>query len=232
MIHRTLAGAVALAVVLAMLAGCGRDEPVEPVETAVANDAGDAATGAGDASLASAPPAEVAVQQPWTRAVPPNAPVAAGYLTLINGTAVDDRLVEVRSDAAQRVEIHEMLGAGDGTMQMREVEGGLPLPGGISVDLRPGGLHLMFFGPDVARWQAGARIPVTLVFEGIGEREVEMEVFAPGEAPSDGGMRMRGPGEDHGHGHHGDMEHGRHDGHGGDQQDEEAPEDGHVHDGH
>ncbi|WP_255505521.1 copper chaperone PCu(A)C [Alkalisalibacterium limincola] len=105
------------------------------------------------------------------------------------------------------MEIHEMVSAGDGTMQMREVEGGLPLPGGISVDLRPGGLHLMFFGPDTARWQAGEGIPVTLVFEGVGEREARMDVYAPGEAPADGALRMRGPDaagddEEH-HDHHG-----------------------------
>lgn len=176
--------------VLALLVACGAREDEAPA-VAPAPEA-EAVTEA----PAAAPPAELVVQQPWTRAVPPNAPVAAGYLRMVNGTQVDDRLVEVRTDAAERVEIHEMVGAGDGTMQMREVEGGLPLPGGISVDLRPGGLHLMFFGPDTARWQAGGTIPVTLVFEGLGEREVEMDVFAPGEAPSDGGLRMRGPGED------------------------------------
>lgn len=191
--------------VLAVLAACGPRDDAVPEGTPPAD------TVAGPEASVAAPPAELLLQQPWTRAIPPNAPVAAGYLTLINGTQVDDRLVEVRSDAAERVEIHEMVSAGDGTMQMRELEGGLPLPGGISVDLKPGGLHLMFFGPDAARWQAGESIPVTLVFEGVGEREVLMDVYAPGEAPSDGALRMRGPDageedEDH-HGHHG------HDGH-------------------
>lgn len=198
---------VLAATMLALLAACGARDEQAP----------DAAPAPADAARAeapaAAPPAELVVQQPWTRAVPPNAPVAAGYLTLTNGTQVDDRLLEVRSEAAERVEIHEMVGSGDGTMQMREIEGGLPLPGGISVDLRPGGLHLMFFAPDTARWQAGGRIPATLVFEGVGERSIELEVFAPGEAPSDGGVRMRGPGKEHddgedavhddGHGHHG-----------------------------
>lgn len=194
--------------VMVLLAACGpRDEDVAAPTTPAPG------TAVGEGAPAGALPAEVVLQQPWTRAVPPNAPVAAGYLTMINGTRVDDRLLEVRSDAAERVEIHEMLSAGDGTMQMREVEGGLPLPGGISVDLRPGGLHLMFFGPDTARWQAGERIAVTLVFEGVGEREVEMEVFAPGEAPSDGGVRMRGPADDGDHGHDGPPE-GGHDQHG------------------
>lgn len=229
MIHRTLAQGMALAAVLAILAGCSNDEPDE---AAAANDAGQAATAAADAPTGAAPPAELLVQQAWTRAVPPNAPVAAGYVTLINGTQVDDRLVEVRSAAAERVEIHEMLSAGDGTMQMREVEGGLPLPGGISVDLRPGGLHLMFFTPDTERWQAGGEIPVTLVFEGVGEREVGLEVFAPGEAPTDGGVRMRGPAEDSHDGHADGMDHGQgeardHHGH-----EDDAPDDGDDHHGH
>jgi|GEM_PF-362448 len=205
MINRSLAAGMALPVLLLVLSGCGRDQPAHDTATDVPGQPQMTGT---QAPAEAAPPAELALHQPWTRAVPPNAPVAAGYLTLINGTQVDDRLMEIRSDAAERVEIHEMVSAGDGTMQMREVEGGLPLPGGISVDLRPGGLHLMFFGPDTARWQVGESIPVTLVFEGVGEREVQMEVYAPGEAPADGALRMRGPDADAAHEHHEGMGHG------------------------
>jgi periplasmic copper chaperone A len=194
MIDPTLARGMALAVVLALLAGCGRDQPAEVTAT------GDA--GYADAAVDEAPPAaELAVRQAWTRAVPANAPVAAGYLSVINTTGVDDRVLAVHTDAAGRVEIHEMISAADGTMQMRELAEGLPVPAGISVDLRPGGLHLMFFGPDTDRWQPGQHIAATVVFEVAGERDVAFEVFAPGESP-DGPSSMQAPMADDGHGHH------------------------------
>lgn len=160
--------------------GCGQ-QPADPGAAAAPTAGG----GGSSAAVEPAPGGGQALQvgEAWSRGVPPNAPVAAGYLSLANGSATDERLLEVRMEAAERVEIHEMIHGGDGTMQMRELTGGLALPAGQVVDLRPGGLHLMFFGPDTAQWQAGGSVPATLVFEQAGEREVSFEVYAPGEGP-------------------------------------------------
>ena len=46
---------------------------------------------------------ELELTLPWSREIPPNAPVAGGFLSIRNGGGTDDRLVSVRSDAAERV---------------------------------------------------------------------------------------------------------------------------------
>ena len=48
--------------------------------------------------------AHVQVRDAWTRAVPAVAPVAGGFLTVVNDGDVDDRLLRVESDVAQRVD--------------------------------------------------------------------------------------------------------------------------------
>lgn len=115
------------------------------------------------------------VVSPWSRAIPPSAPVAAGFMTLRNHQAQDDRLLAVRSDAAERVEIHEVRHE-DGMARMRELTDGLMLPAGETVELKPGGYHLMFIGPVEARFVAGGQVAATLVFEQAGEREVAFDV--------------------------------------------------------
>ena len=50
------------------------------------------------------------------------------------------RLVEARSPAAKTVEIHEMAMV-DNMMKMRAVQGGLELPAGKTVELKPGSYH-------------------------------------------------------------------------------------------
>ena len=63
-------------------------------------------------------------------------------------------------------------------MRMREV-GTIDVPAGGTVELQPGGLHLMLMGlkkPLVA----GQAFPLTLRFEKAGAVEVQMKVVAPG----------------------------------------------------
>ncbi len=118
----------------------------------------------------------VTVTAPWAREIPPNAPVAGGFLSIHNGGATDDRLLAVRSEAAERVEIHEVRHE-DGMARMRELADGLALPAGATVELKPGGYHLMFIAPG-EDFTAGRRIPATLVFAVAGEMAVEFEVRA------------------------------------------------------
>lgn len=124
------------------------------------------------------PAAHMNVASPWLREVPPGAPVAGGFLTLHNGTRVDDRLLSVESAAAQRVEIHEMRDEG-GVARMRRLADGLPLPAGATAELKPGGRHLMFIQPQVAL-KAGGRVDATLVFEHAGRVPVVFDVRALG----------------------------------------------------
>ncbi len=79
----------------------------------------------------------------WTRATPPKAPTAAGYLTITNKGAEADRLIAAATPDAAKGELHIMQ-VKDGVMTMRPVEGGIEIPAGGSVTLAPGGFHLMF----------------------------------------------------------------------------------------
>lgn len=117
---------------------------------------------------------DLRVSDVWSKATPPNAPVAGGYLTVDNRGGSPDRLLRVESAAAQRVEIHEMSHA-DGVARMREVVDGLPLPAGQVTELKPGSYHLMFIQP-TQPFVEGSLVPATLVFEKSGNLPVLFEV--------------------------------------------------------
>jgi copper(I)-binding protein len=85
----------------------------------------------------------VVVTQPWARATPTSAPVAGGYVTITNTGTEPDRLIGGTTDIAAKLEVHEMSMA-NGTMTMRPVDGGLEVKPGATVELKPGGYHIMF----------------------------------------------------------------------------------------
>lgn len=126
----------------------------------------------------------IAVSAPWLRETPPGAPVAGGFLTVLNLASDDDRLLAVESAVALRVEIHEMRHE-DGIARMRRLADGLALPAGATRELKPGGHHLMFIQPQ-RPLKAGEKVDATLVFERAGRLPVAFEVRplgAPHEAP-------------------------------------------------
>src|SRR6185503_11771919 len=74
----------------------------------------------------------IAIDHPWTRATPKNAPVAGGYLKITNTGTTPDRLTGGSVEVAKRFEIHEMKMDG-GVMKMRELKDGLDIPAGATV---------------------------------------------------------------------------------------------------
>ena len=123
--------------------------------------------------------AQVQVEQPWTRATPPGATVAGGYLVIRNRGGAPDRLVGASSPAADKVELHVHSMEG-GVMKMREVPA-YEVPARGSVELKPGGAHLMFV--DIKRsFKEGEKIPVTLKFEKAGEVSTEFQVGSLGQS--------------------------------------------------
>ena len=123
--------------------------------------------------------AQVEIGNPWSRATPPGAKVAAGYLTIRNRSASPDRLVGASSAIAARVETHVGDKQGE-VMRMREVKG-YDVPAKGSFELAPGGPHLMFV--DIKRpLKAGEKIPVVLRFQHAGEIKADFEVKPLGAA--------------------------------------------------
>ena len=114
------------------------------------------------------------IEAPWTRATPAGAKVAGGYVTITNTGKEPDRLVGGSFPLAGRFEVHEMA-VTNGVMTMRELGQGLEIAPGQKVELKPGGLHVMFMDLKT-QVKEGQPIKGTLVFEKAGTVEVEYRV--------------------------------------------------------
>ncbi|CCV16286.1 copper chaperone PCu(A)C [Mesorhizobium sp. STM 4661] len=126
---------------------------------------------------------DLEIEHPWSRATPAGAKVAGGYFTVTNTGSSPDRLLSISSDVSDKAGLHEM-GVKDGVMTMRPVSGGLEIPAGGKVVLKPGGYHLMFIGLKQQPKQ-GEKFSATLTFEKAGTVTVEFAVEGMGEM---GGM--------------------------------------------
>jgi copper(I)-binding protein len=117
---------------------------------------------------------KIHVVDPWVRAAVGGMPTSAAYALLLNLTVEDDTLIAAGTEAAEAVELHEMLmGEGD-VMRMSPIEGGIPVPAGGTAVLKPGGLHIMLIGLTQAL-DDGGTLDLTLTFETGGD----MVVTAP-----------------------------------------------------
>ena len=121
------------------------------------------------------------IEAPWLRATPGGATVGAGYLRITNFGSEADRLTGARMPLAARGEVHEMT-MQNGVMHMVAVAAGLAIPPGKTVELKPGGFHLMFLALKGALKQ-GQTLGVTLTFEKAGSVTVPFPVQGLGGAP-------------------------------------------------
>ena len=105
-----------------------------------------AALAAGLLSLAAAAEQHPALElaNTWVRALPPTQTNTAAYLSLTNRSAAAVSIVGASSDVAKKVEIHTTREI-DGYMRMEQLQG-LSVAAGQTVELAPGGTHLMLLG--------------------------------------------------------------------------------------
>ena len=127
---------------------------------------------------------DLVIEAPWVRATPGGAKVAGGYFKITNTGKEADRLIGGSLPIATEVEVHEMAMTNN-VMKMRRLADGLEIKPGQSVELKPGGYHVMFMGLS-AGLKAGQTVKGTLVFQKAGTVEVEFRV-APIGAQSGGG---------------------------------------------
>ena len=97
----------------------------------------------------------------------------AVYATVSNSGAEADALVAASSDAAQTVELHEVINEG-GVMKMRPVPK-IAVPAGGKIEMKPGGYHVMLLGLK-RDLKPGEKVAVTLKFERGGDVQVEAPV--------------------------------------------------------
>ena len=119
------------------------------------------------------------ISHPWSRQSPMGADVSAGFFKITNNGTEDDRLVSATSEISPITQIHEMKMEGD-VMKMRAIPS-LDLPVGQTVELKPGGYHLMFMQLK-APLVAGSQIPVTLQFKNAQGQTLEHPVQVPIQA--------------------------------------------------
>lgn len=117
---------------------------------------------------------DITISHPWSRQSPMGADVSAGFMKITNTGTTDDKLIAATADIAPMVQLHDMKMDGD-VMKMFEVEGGIPIPAGATVELKPKSLHIMFMQvpkqPTVDTQFKG-----TLTFEKAGEVDIDYEV--------------------------------------------------------
>ncbi|MET0334022.1 MAG: copper chaperone PCu(A)C [Rhizobacter sp.] len=120
---------------------------------------------------------ELKIGHPYARSTAPGQPAGGGYLSIQNTGGAADKLVSAQAEVSTRVELHEMKMDGD-VMRMREISA-VDVPAGKTVELKPGGLHIMFIGLK-APLKQGDKFPVKLKFEKAGEVTVTVNVEGAG----------------------------------------------------
>ena len=136
-----------------------------------------------------AQPSPIKIEQPWARATS-SAAKAGGVFMTIKDNGPADQLVGASSPVAGIVELHRTVNE-NGVMKMLPVPV-LDLPTGQTIDLKPGGLHIMLI--DLRRQlKPGDTFPLTLTFAKAPPATVTVTVGAAGASgPAHGAMQHGG----------------------------------------
>ena len=117
---------------------------------------------------------KIRATSPWLRETAAGQTAGGGFLTLTNSGKAADTLTGGSSALAAKVDVHTMTMEG-GVMCMRPLKDGLPVPAGQTVELKPGGLHIMLTGLK-RPLKRGETVPVTLSFAKAGKVIVKFAV--------------------------------------------------------
>jgi copper(I)-binding protein len=125
------------------------------------------------AALCQAQTAAPQVEAAWARPTVQGQAGGGGFLK-ITGGKVGDRLLSAAAPVSKTIELHTMEMEGN-IMRMRQVAG-IDVPAGQTVELKPGGQHVMFIGL-TQTLKNGDTFPLTLRFEKAGEVKVDVKVM-------------------------------------------------------
>lgn len=209
---RTLSAAVCAGALL--LTGCG------------SSDAGSATSDSQSSAAEAEAGAGLTITDPWAKAKEEGMTGVFGIIE--NAGSEPVTIVSGASDAAEAVELHETVDDGSGQMVMQEAEGGFEIPAGGSLELKPGGSHIMLMGLTGAL-AAGDEVSIDLTTDSGDTLTVDALV-----KDYDGANENYGDEEDGGHSgasesadEHADHEHEGHDH--GDHEGHDHGEEGHDH---
>lgn len=86
---------------------------------------------------------DIMVHQPYARATPPTAVTSAVFGEIVNRSDTDRYIVSATTEAAGKVELHDVITEGD-VMKMRQIPE-LKIPAKGKLELKPGSFHIMLF---------------------------------------------------------------------------------------
>ncbi len=86
---------------------------------------------------------DIMTHHAYARATPPNAATSAVFAEIMNRSENDRVIVSASTEAAGKVELHDVIKEGD-VMKMRQIES-ITVPANGKVELKPGSLHIMLF---------------------------------------------------------------------------------------
>ena len=115
----------------------------------------------------------VQIEDPWVRAVPPNANNSAIFLDLWNESGQLRKLVEVHSKVAERVELHTTKDK-DGMLRKEPLEEVL-IPALETQSFHPGGIHIMLIGLR-SLLEVGGAIELELVYADQSKETISVPV--------------------------------------------------------
>ncbi|MCV6588770.1 MAG: copper chaperone PCu(A)C [Marinobacterium sp.] len=142
--------------------------------------------------LSSSVLAQVTVDAPYARAVPPGQPNSAAFMTLVNDSDAVS-VVGGSSSASDVVELHTHTHE-NGVMRMRRINS-IDIPANGEAVLKPGGLHIMLIGLK-QQLKPEQTIDLTLEFSDGNRQTLTLPVKSVM-----GGMKMK-HGKGQGHQHH------------------------------
>ena len=116
----------------------------------------------------------IQIANAWARETVAGQSSTAAYLTLTNTGSGDDRLDSVAAAPPAVASLHSS-GNSEGVTRMRELGSGLAVPAGSTVELKPGGTHIMIMGLG-APLRTGEILKLRLRFEKSGEKPVDVRV--------------------------------------------------------
>lgn len=154
--------------------------------TAVAALALTGCAGAAAPAPASPQSAQFSSTDVWVKAA--ESGMTAGFGELTNTGDTDLTVVSAIDSATASMELHETVANESGQMVMREIEGGFVIPANGSIELAPGGNHLMFMDVTTAL-RAGDETTITLTFADDSTAEITAPVkdFAGANENYEGG---------------------------------------------
>lgn len=118
----------------------------------------------------------ILIEEPWARPAPTAGGVSAVYFRITNTGSMPEFLVAAETPVADHVELHTHIMDGD-VARMRMVPRVELLPG-ETVELRPGGLHIMLMDL-VEPLPEGEEFMLTLIFEAVPDIELPITTQSP-----------------------------------------------------